>query len=116
MVLVREDGVYDITRSAPTMSGLLNGKDPITVLRAAPRDRRLGSLDEPNNSIIAWHTSGIRSIDDAKAREVPVPGDGRYEWAGLMPESQLPALHNPPKGFVATANQMNLPPANGDKK
>src|SRR5260221_2783019 len=46
VVLVREDGVYDITRSAPTMSGLLNGKDPITVLRAAPRDRRLGSLDE----------------------------------------------------------------------
>src|SRR5260221_129669 len=46
VVLVREDGVYDITRSAPTMSGLLNGKDPITVLRAAPRDRRLGSLAE----------------------------------------------------------------------
>src|SRR5260370_16505176 len=46
VVLVREDGIYDITRSAPTMSGLLNGKDPITVLRAAPRDRRLGSLDE----------------------------------------------------------------------
>ena len=36
----------------------------------------IGSLDEPNNSIIAWHTSGIRGIDDAKTREVPVPGDG----------------------------------------
>src|SRR5258708_33303701 len=46
VVLVREDGVYDITRSAPTMSGLLNGKDPITVLRAAPRDRRRGRLDQ----------------------------------------------------------------------
>src|SRR5258708_22506263 len=46
VVLVRKDGVYDITRSAPTMSGLLNGKDPLAALRAAPRDRRLGSLDE----------------------------------------------------------------------
>src|SRR5262245_63052516 len=36
----------------------------------------IGSLDEPNNSIIAWHTSGIRTLDDAKARDVPMPGDG----------------------------------------
>jgi fumarylacetoacetate (FAA) hydrolase family protein len=46
VVLVREDGVYDITRSAPTVSGLLNGKAPLAALRAAPRDRRLGSLEE----------------------------------------------------------------------
>jgi len=46
VVLVREDGVYDITRSAPTVSGLLNGKDPLAVLRAAPRDRRLGGFAE----------------------------------------------------------------------
>jgi len=46
VVLVREDGIYDITRSAPTMSGLLNDKDPLAALRAAPRDRRLGSLAE----------------------------------------------------------------------
>jgi len=46
VVLVREDGVYDISRAAPTMSGLLNDKDPLAALRAAPRDRRLGSLAE----------------------------------------------------------------------
>jgi fumarylacetoacetate (FAA) hydrolase family protein len=46
VVLVREDGVYDITRSAPTVSGLLNSGDPLAVLRAAPRDHRLGSLTE----------------------------------------------------------------------
>jgi tripartite-type tricarboxylate transporter receptor subunit TctC len=45
----------------------------------------LGSLDEPNNSIIAWHTSGIRSIDDAKAREVPVPGDGPTSAMNMYP-------------------------------
>jgi len=45
----------------------------------------IGSLDEPNNSIITWHTSGIRSIDDAKTREVPVPGDGLTSAMNIYP-------------------------------
>jgi tripartite-type tricarboxylate transporter receptor subunit TctC len=45
----------------------------------------IGSLDEPNNSIIAWHTSGIRTLDDAKMREVPVPGDGPTSSMSLYP-------------------------------
>jgi tripartite-type tricarboxylate transporter receptor subunit TctC len=45
----------------------------------------LGSLDEPNNSIITWHTSNIRTIEDAKAREVPVPGDGPTSSMSLYP-------------------------------
>src|SRR5690349_2504767 len=47
VVVIREDGVYDISRAAPTVAGLLNGGDPLATLRAAPRDRRLGSLAEP---------------------------------------------------------------------
>jgi fumarylacetoacetate (FAA) hydrolase family protein len=46
VVLVREDGVYDISRSAPTVSGLLDGPNPVAQLRLAPRDRRVGSLAE----------------------------------------------------------------------
>ncbi len=46
VVVIREDGVYDISRAAPTVAGLLNDKDPLALLRAAPRDRRLGSLAE----------------------------------------------------------------------
>ncbi len=46
VVVIREDGVYDITRAAPTVAGLLDGADPLTALRAAPRDRRLGSFAE----------------------------------------------------------------------
>ena len=64
---------------------------------------------------IGWSAAGLTPSRPNWDGLLPVPGDGRYEWAGLMPESQLPALHNPPKGFVATANQMNLPadyPAN----
>ena len=45
----------------------------------------IGSLDEPNNSIIAWHASGIRTLDDAKKREVPVPGDGPTSSMSLYP-------------------------------
>ena len=39
----------------------------------------------------------------------PVPGDGRYEWKGLTAPNQFPAVKNPAKGWLATANEMNLP-------
>jgi tripartite-type tricarboxylate transporter receptor subunit TctC len=45
----------------------------------------IGSLDEPNNSIIAFAKSGLRTIDDAKTREVPVPGDGPTSSMSLYP-------------------------------
>ncbi|PTL74978.1 penicillin acylase family protein [Vitiosangium sp. GDMCC 1.1324] len=36
---------------------------------------------------------------------VPVPGwTGEYEWQGWIPFAALPASHNPPAGFAATAN------------
>ncbi len=40
---------------------------------------------------------------------MPVPGDGRYEWAGFQGKDVLPSNFNPPAGFFATANEMNLP-------
>lgn len=40
---------------------------------------------------------------------LPVPGDGRYEWAGLLGSERLPSVLNPAKGWFATANEMNLP-------
>lgn len=40
---------------------------------------------------------------------LPVPGDGRYEWAGLLGGERLPSVFNPTKGWFATANEMNLP-------
>ncbi|MFI5012611.1 MAG: penicillin acylase family protein [Hyphomicrobiales bacterium] len=40
----------------------------------------------------------------------PAPGDGSHEWEGFVPSDDLPLRFNPPEGFVATANQMNLPP------
>ena len=37
------------------------------------------------------------------------PGDGRYEWRGFLTQDELPSLFNPARGWVATANEMNLP-------
>jgi fumarylacetoacetate (FAA) hydrolase family protein len=44
IVLVREDGVFDISRAAPTLAGLLNDADPVATARGAPRDRRIGDV------------------------------------------------------------------------
>lgn len=40
---------------------------------------------------------------------MPVPGDGRYEWQGFLSLDELPKAYQPKQGFLATANQMNLP-------
>ncbi|MGY4346333.1 acyl-homoserine lactone acylase PvdQ [Bradyrhizobium sp. GM7.3] len=40
---------------------------------------------------------------------MPVPGDGRYEWQGFLSLDELPKTYQPKQGFLATANQMNLP-------
>jgi penicillin amidase len=40
----------------------------------------------------------------------PVPGNtDKYEWKGFRPASQLPSLHNPKEGYIATANHNILP-------
>lgn len=36
---------------------------------------------------------------------MPLPGDGRAEWEGFLDEAALPQLVDPPKAFIATANQ-----------
>ena len=45
-VVVREDGVFDIARAAPTVSELLNADDPIALVAAAGDAPRLGGIEE----------------------------------------------------------------------
>jgi penicillin amidase len=40
---------------------------------------------------------------------MPVPGDGRYEWRSYFDMDALPVEFNPSRGYVFTANSMNLP-------
>ncbi|MFL5298080.1 MAG: penicillin acylase family protein [Phenylobacterium sp.] len=59
---------------------------------------------------IGWSAAGLTPVRPNWDGLMPVPGDGRYEWAGMMPEAELPSVRNPAEGFFATANAMNLPP------
>ena len=54
---------------------------------------------------IGWQAVGIIPIRKNFSGLVPVPGDGRYEWAGFLPIKERPHVLNPSKGFLATANQ-----------
>ncbi|TIL82765.1 MAG: penicillin acylase family protein, partial [Mesorhizobium sp.] len=41
---------------------------------------------------------------------LPAPGDGSFDWIGLLDVGELPNIYNPKEGWLASANQMNLPP------
>ena len=58
---------------------------------------------------IGWKPAGLVPIRPNWDGTLPVPGDGRYEWAGYYDGDQLPANHAPASDWFATANQMNLP-------
>jgi len=42
---------------------------------------------------------------------MPVPGDGRYEWAGFVPPDRMPQPFAADRGWVASANEMNIGPS-----
>jgi len=59
---------------------------------------------------IGWQVAGLAPIRKGWDGLLPAPGDGRFEWQGFLPASELPSSFNPPAGFVATANHNILPP------
>ena len=58
---------------------------------------------------IAWFMAGKAPVRPAHDGLLPVPGDGRYDWAGFHDPGALPHRIDPPEGYLATANEMNLP-------
>ncbi|HEX8760326.1 MAG TPA: penicillin acylase family protein [Pseudonocardiaceae bacterium] len=59
---------------------------------------------------IGWVPGGLAPRRQGYDGLLPVPGDGRYDWSGFYDGDDLPRAYNPPQGFIATANQLNLPP------
>jgi penicillin amidase len=59
---------------------------------------------------IGWIVAGFSPIRPNWDGLLPVPGDGRYEWQGFHRAGELPHCLNPESGFVATANEQNVPP------
>ena len=57
---------------------------------------------------IAHFTAGFVPIRPNWDGMLPVPGDGRFEWAGLRDPLTTPRTKDPADGWVATANQFNL--------
>jgi penicillin amidase len=58
---------------------------------------------------IGWVPGGKVPVRPTWDGVLPVPGDGRYEWEGFQDARLLPRTYNPDSGWVASANQMNLP-------
>lgn len=60
---------------------------------------------------IGWFGGSIAPIRPRNdwSGMLPVPGNGDFEWRGVLPGSALPRAYNPPEGYVATANEYNLP-------
>ncbi len=70
----------------------------------------------PTNHVVAdvegnigWATAGMVPRRGKGDGLLPVPGDGSHEWDGFLAAAEKPNLFNPASGWVATANQFNLP-------
>ena len=59
---------------------------------------------------IAWMPACKSPVRRNYDGMVPVPGDGRYEWDGFHSQKEFPREIAPQRGYVATSNEMNLPP------
>lgn len=71
----------------------------------APGENQVYADTEGN---IGWKPAGLIPKRPNWDGLLPVPGDGRYEWEGFLDVDELPMEFNPSRGWVATANEMNL--------
>ena len=74
----------------------------------APGENQVYADAEGN---IGWIPGGLTPIRPNWDGLLPVPGDGRFEWAGYRNGDELPWEFNPARGYVVTANENNIPPA-----
>lgn len=92
----------------------------IEYMRAANWDEFVVAMNRwgapPENQVFAdtsgnigWKAGGLTPIRPNWNGTLPVPGDGRYEWEGFYDMDDLPGDSNPQCGWLATANEMNLP-------
>ena len=101
------------TGAAPYLASLrMDQARNWTAFREACSYARLPALnmvwaDKKGN--IGWQTVGFIPTRKNFSGLVPVPGDGRYEWAGSLPIKDRPHLSNPAKGFFASANEDLIP-------
>jgi penicillin G amidase len=59
---------------------------------------------------IGWQAAGRVPIRPNHDGLMPVPASGDYPWSGILPLDAMPGEFNPERGWIASANQMPLPP------
>jgi penicillin amidase len=117
----REAGAAFALRAAWLEPGMAPYLGSIEYMRARNWDQFLAAMNRwgapSENQVyadvegnIGWKPGGLAPIRPNWDGLLPVPGSGAYEWAGFLDMEQLPVEYNPPRGWVATANHMNLPP------
>lgn len=116
----QEAGTAFAVRAAWLQPGMAPYLGSMDYMRARDWDEFLAAMNRwgapPENQVyadtqgnIGWKTGGLTPIRPNWDGTLPVPGDGRYEWDGFYDMDQLPGVANPEGGWVATANEMNLP-------
>jgi penicillin G amidase len=58
---------------------------------------------------IGEHSTGLAPVRKNFTGLLPLPGNGRYEWSGWVPNDKLPHSYNPAAGFIASANHKMIP-------
>jgi penicillin G amidase len=115
-----ERGTAFAVRAAWLEPGMAPYLGSMDYMRARDWDEFLAAMNRwgapPENQVyadtagnIGWKAGGLTPKRPNWDGSLPVPGDGRYEWAGFHDIDELPGIANPERGFVATANEMNLP-------
>lgn len=56
-----------------------------------------------------WQVAAKVPLRSGWDGSLPVPGDGTFEWTGFAGASELPGERRPERGWIATANEANLP-------
>lgn len=56
-----------------------------------------------------WQTIGYTPVRPRHDGLFPAPGDGAFDWTGILPVEDMPHVYNPKEGWFASANQMNIP-------
>jgi penicillin amidase len=60
---------------------------------------------------IAYQATGELPVRASGDGSMPVPGwTGEHEWVGVVPFEEMPAILNPPKDYISTANNPPVAP------
>lgn len=105
--------VFTDPGTAPYMACLssMRARDP-AAFRAALKGWGAPTANQvyaDTDGAVIWQASGFVPIRRAGRGLVPAPGDGRCDWLGYLTAADLPGEDAPARGFVHSANEMNMP-------